>query len=54
MKRTVRQPGNRLAFTYRSEELGRAVELIPFYDIHCQRVATYLPHVEGAACRQLR
>lgn len=47
LKRTVRKPGDRLAFEYRSEELGRAVELIPLYDIHCQRVATYLPHVAG-------
>ena len=54
LKRTVRKPGERLAFEYRSEELGKAVELIPFYDIHCQRAATYLPHVEGAACRQRR
>ena len=48
LKRTVRRPGDRLAFEYRSEELGKPVELIPFYDIHYQRVAAYLPHVGGS------
>lgn len=46
LKRTVRKSGDRLAFEYRSKELEKPVELIPFSDIHCQRVAVYLPHVK--------
>ena len=46
LKRTVRKSSDHLVFEYRSKELEKAVELTPFYDIHCQCVAVYLPHVQ--------
>ena len=47
-RRMTRKPGDRLAFEYKSDELGAPVELIPFSDIHFQRAAVYFPHVRSA------
>ena len=47
-RRMTRKPGDRLAFEYKSDELGAPVELIPFSDIHFQCAAVYFPHVRPA------